>query len=103
MDVREKLVVLIQNYLQEATELHNYNSLGDMDISTPCGFSATDPVHMYFTPETYGSVAKLFDTGSSHAEYSLQVKAYFEYATIGGVPIRILWTTDEYKEVCKNG
>ena len=102
MDVREKLVVLIQNYLQAATELHNYNSLGDMDISTPCGFSATDPVHMYFTPETYGSLAKLFDPGSSHVKPSTG-ESYYEFATIGGVPIRILWTTDEYKEVCKNG
>ena len=101
MDVKKNLAELIQNYLQAATELHNYNSLGDLDISTPCGFSATDPVHTYFTPETCGSLVKLFDPGSAHAEYSPQVKAYFEYATIGGVPIRILWTTDEYEEMCK--
>ena len=49
------------------------------------------------------SKKRLIDSGSFHVKYSPQVKAYFEYATIGGVPIRILWTTDEYKEVCKNG
>ena len=102
MDVRENLAELIQNYLQAATELHNYNSLGDLDISMPCGFSATDPIHMYCTPETYGSLAKLFDPGSSHVKPSTG-ESYYEFATIGGVPIRVLWTADEYKEVCKNG
>ena len=53
--------------------------------------------------EKLSNEKRLFDSGSSHVKYSPQVKAYFEYATIGGVPIRILWTTDEYKEVCKNG
>lgn len=63
---------------------------------------ADDPIHMDCTPETYGSLAKLFDPGSSHVKYLPQVKAYFEFATIGGISIKILWTTDEYEEVYKN-
>ena len=101
---KDKLVELMQKYLQATTELYDYTTSEDLYVPTPCGFSSTDdPIHMYCTPEIYGSLAKLFDPGSSHVEYSPQVKAYYEYATIGGVPIRILWTTDEYKEVCKNG
>lgn len=96
---KDKLVELMQKYLQAATELHDYTTSDDLFIPTPCSFSATDSIHMYCTPETYGSLAKLFDSGSSHVKYSPQVKAYFEYSTIGGVPIRILWTTNEYKEV----
>ena len=99
---KDKLVELMQKYLQAATELHNYTTSEDLFIPTPCDFSATDYIHMYCTPETYGSLAKLFDPGSSHVEYAPQVKAYYEYATIGGVPIRILWTTDEYEKVYKN-
>lgn len=98
---KDKLVELMQKYLQAATELHNYTTSEDLFIPTPCSFSATDSIHMYCTPETYGPLAKLFDPGSSHVEYSPQVKAYFEFVTIGGIPIKILWTTDEYKEVCK--
>lgn len=98
---KDKLVELMQKYLQAATELHDYTTSEDLYVPTPCSFSATDSIHMYCTPETYSSLSKLFDSGSSHVEYSPQVKAYFEYATIGGIPIRILWTTDEYKEVCK--
>ena len=98
---KDKLVELMQKYLQAATELHNYTTSEDLFVPTPCSFSANDPIHMYCTPETYGSLSKLFDPGSSHVEYSPRVKAYFEYATIGGVPIRILWTTDEYEEVRK--
>lgn len=100
---KTKLVELMQKYLQAATELHDYTTSEDLYVPAPCSFSATDSIHMYCIPETYGSLSKLFDPGSSHVEYSPQVKAYFEYATIGGVPIRFLWTTDEYKEVCKNG
>ena len=100
---KDKLVGLIQKYLQATTELYDYTTSEDLFIPTPCSFSATDSIHMYCTPETYGALSKLFDSDSSHVEYSPQVKAYFEYATIGGVPIRILWTTDEYKEVYKNG
>lgn len=54
---------------------------------------------MYCTPETYGSLAKLFDPGSSYVKPTGE--AYYEFATIGGIPIKILWTTDEYEEVCK--
>lgn len=101
---KDKLVELMQKYLRATTELHNYTTSEDLYVPTPCGFISTDDsIHMYCTPGTYGSLAKLFDPGSSHVEYSPQAKAYFEYATIGGVPIRILWTTDEYKEVYKNG
>lgn len=98
---KDKLVELMQKYLQATTELYDYTTSEDLYVPTPCGFTVGNPIHMYCTPETYGSMAKLFDSGSSHVEHSPQVKAYFEYATIGGVPIRILWTTDEYKEVRK--
>ena len=100
---KDKLVELMQKYLQAATELHDYTTSEDMYVPTPCGFTVGNPIHMYCIPETYGSLSKLFDPGSSHVEYSPKAKAYFEYATIGGVPIRILWTTDEYEEMCKNG
>ena len=103
MITKHILVDLVQKYLQATTELYDYTTSKDLYVPTPCGFTAGNPIHMYCTPGTYGSLAKLFDSGSSHVEYSPQVKAYFEYATIGGVPIRILWTTDEYEEVCKNG
>ena len=99
---KDKLVELMQKYLQAVTELHDYTTSEDLYVPTPCGFSsADDPIHMYCTPETYGALSELFDPGSSHVKYSPQAKTYYELATIGGVPIQIYWTTDEYKEVCK--
>ena len=99
---KDKLVELMQKYLQATTELHNYTTSEDLYVPTPCGFSTGDPIHMYCTPETYSSLAKLFDPGSSHVKPSTG-ESYYEFATIGGIPIKILWTTDEYKEVRKNG
>ena len=97
---KDKLVELMQKYLQATTELYDYTTSGDLYVPAPCGFSTGDPIHMYCTPETYSSLAKLFDSGSSHVKPSTE-ESYYEFATIGGVPIKILWTTDEYKEVCK--
>ena len=98
---KDKLVELMQKYLQATTELHNYTTSEDLFVPAPCGFTVGDPIHMYCTPETYSSLAKLFDPGSPHVKYSPRVKAYFEFATIGGIPIRILWNAEEYKEVRK--
>lgn len=61
---KDKLVELMQEYLQAAKELHDYTTPEGMD--TPCGFFANDPIHMYCTPGTYGSLSKLFDSGSYH-------------------------------------
>lgn len=97
---KDKLVELIRRYLQAATELWNYTESEDM--YTPCGFYPGEPIHIYATPATYDAVSKLFDPGSSHVKPCTE-ESYYELATIGGIPIKILWTTDEYKEVCKNG
>ena len=97
---KDKLVELMQEYLFAVKELHDYTA--SEGINTPCGFDPSDPIHMYCTPETYDSLAKLFDPGSSHVKPSTG-ESYYEFATIGGIPIKILWTTDEHKEVCKNG
>lgn len=100
---KDKLVELMQKYLQATTELHDYTTSEDLYVPTPCGFSSTDdPIHMYCTPETYGSLAKLFDPGSSHVKPCTK-ESYYEFATIGGIPIKILWNADEYKKVYKNG
>ena len=98
MDVKKNLAELIQNYLQAATELHDYTA--SEGISTPCGFEPSDSIHMYCTPETYGSLAKLFDPGSSHVKPSTG-ESYYEFATIGGIPIKILWNAEEYEKICK--
>lgn len=100
---KDKLVELMQKYLQAATELHNYTTTEDLYVPTPCSFSADDPIHMYCTPGTYGSLAKLFDPDSSYVKPYTKAEVCFEFATIGGVPIKIVWTMDEYREVCKNG
>ena len=98
---KDKLVELMQKYLQATTELYDYTTSEDSYVPTPCGFSSTDdPIHMYCTPETYGSLTKLFDSGSSHVKPSTG-ESYYEFATIGGVPIKILWNAEEYKEVRK--
>lgn len=98
---KDKLVELMQKYLQAATELYDYTTSMDLYVPTPCGFSSVDdPIHMYCTPGTYGSLAKLFDPGSSYVKPTGE--AYYEFATIGGIPIKILWSTDEYEEVYKN-
>lgn len=99
---KDKLVELMQKYLHAATELYDYTTSKDLYAPTPCGFSSVDdPIHMYCTPGTYGSLAKLFDPGSSHVE---PIKEdYYEFATIGGIPIKIFWNAKEWKEVCKNG
>ena len=98
---KDKLVELMHNYLQATKELHNYTTSEDLYVPTPCGFSSTDePIHMYCTPKTYGSLAELFDPGSSHVEPSTG-ESYYEFATIGGIPIKILWNAEEYKEVRK--
>lgn len=100
---KDKLVELMQKYLQAAKELYDYTTSEDLYVPTPCGFtSADDPIHMYCTPETYGSLAELFDPGSSHVKPCTE-ESYYEFATIGGIPIKILWAADAYKEVCKNG
>lgn len=98
---KDKLVELMQEYLFAAKELHDYTTSEDMD--TPCGFDPSDPIHMYCTPKVYNSLAKLFNPGSSHVRHIAGAGGYYEFATIGGVPIKIFWTTDEYKEVYKNG
>ena len=100
---KDKLVELMQKYLRATTELYDYTTSEDLYVPTPCSFTVGNPIHMYCTPEAYGSLAKLFDPGSSHVEPSTGGSCYYEFATIGGIPIKILWTTDEYKEVCKNG
>ena len=99
---KDKLVELMQKYLRATTELYDYTTSEDLYVPTPCGFTVGRPIHMYCTPETYGSLAKLFDPGSSHVE-SFTGAYYYEFATIGGIPISILWSAEEYKEVCKNG
>lgn len=96
---KDKLVELMQEYLFAAKELHDYTASEGMD--TPCGFSATDPIHMYCTPETYGALSKLFDPGSYHAKPVATPGACFEFATIGGMPIKIFWNANEWKEVYK--
>ena len=96
---KDKLVELMQKYLQATTELYDYTTSGDLYVPTPCGFTSTDDsIHMYCTPETYGSLAKLFDPGSSHVKPSTE-ESYYEFATIGGIPIKILWNAEEYKEM----
>ena len=68
---KDKLVELMQKYLQATKELYDYTTSEDLYVPTPCGFtSADDPIHMYCTPETYSSLAKLFDPGSSHVKPS---------------------------------
>ena len=97
---KDKLVELMQKYLQATTELHNYTTSEDLYVPTPCGFSTGDPIHIYCTPETYDSLAKLFDSGSSHVKPSTG-GSYYEFATIGGIPIKILRNAEEYEEVRK--
>lgn len=98
---KDKLVELMQKYLQAAKELYDYTTTEDLYVPTPCGFSSTDdPIHMYCTPGTYDSLAKLFDPGSSHVKPSTE-ESYYEFATIGGIPIKIFWNAKEYEEVCK--
>lgn len=92
---KDKLVELMQEYLFAAKELHDYTASENMD--TPCGFSADDPIHMYCTPGTYGSLSKLFDPGSYYT--SPIAGPCYEFATIGGVPIKIYWSAKEYKKV----
>lgn len=94
---KDKLVELMQEYLFAAKELHDYTASENMD--TPCGFSADDPIHMYCTPGTYGSLSKLFDSGSYHTRPTAIAGAFYEFATIGGVPIKIYWSAKEYKKV----
>ena len=98
---KDKLVELMQEYLFAAKELHDYTASENMD--TPCGFSADDHIHMYCTPETYGALAKLFDPGNYHTRPTAIAGVYYEFVTIGGVPIKIYWSAKEYKEVYKNG
>lgn len=44
---KDKLVELMQKYLQATKELYDYTTSEDMYVPTPCGFtSATDPIHM---------------------------------------------------------
>ena len=94
---KDKLVELMQKYLQATTELYDYTTSEDLYVPTPCGFSSTDdPIHMYCIPETYGSLAKLFDPGSSHVKLSTG-EPYYEFATIGGIPIKILRNAEEYE------
>ena len=97
---KNKLVELMQEYLQAVTELCDYTTSGDLYVPTPCGFTMGNPIHMYCAPETYGSLAKLFDPGSSHVKPSTG-ESYYEFATIGGIPIKILWSAEEYKKICK--
>lgn len=98
---KDKLVELMQKYLQATKELYDYTTSEDLFIPTPCGFtSAVGPIHMYCTPETYGALSELFDPGSSHVKPCTD-ESYYEFATIGGIPIKILWAADEYEEVCK--
>lgn len=98
---KDKLVELMQKYLQAAKELRDYTTSEDMYVPTPCGFvSADDPIHVYCAPETYGSLAELFDPGSSHVEPCTE-ESYYAFATIGGVPIRILWNAEEYEKICE--
>ena len=98
---KDKLVELMQKYLQATTELHNYTTSEDLYVPTPCGFTVGDPIHMYCSPTTYGSLAKLFDPGSSHVEPFTGGSYYYEFATIGGIPISILCSAEEHKEVRK--
>lgn len=98
---KDKLVELMQKYLQAATELHDYTTSEDLYVPTPCGFTVGDPIHMYCTPETYGSLAELFDPGSSHVGPTIIEGSYYAFATIGGIPIQIYWSAKEYEEVCK--
>lgn len=101
---KDKLVELMQKYLQAAKELFNYTTTEDLYVPTPCGFSdADDPIHMYCTPGTYDSLAKLFDPGSSRVRPTSVAGDCYEFATIGGIPIKIFWNAQEYEEVCKNG
>ena len=95
-----KLVELMQKYLQATTELYDYTASEDLYVPTPCGFTVGNPIHMYCTPETYGALAKLFDPGSSHVKPSTG-GSYYEFATIGGIPIKILWNAEEYEKICK--
>lgn len=96
---KDKLVELMQKYMQAAKELYDYTTSEDLYVPTPCDFtSEDDPIHMYCTPETYGSLADLFDPGSSHVKPCTE-GYYYEFATIGGIPIKILWNDEEYEEV----
>lgn len=98
---KDKLVELMQKYLQAATGLVDYTTSEDLYVPTPCGFNADEPIHMFCTPGTYSSLAKLFDPRSSYVKSS--GGSYYEFATIGGIPIKIFWTADEYGEMYKNG
>lgn len=103
---KDKLVELMQKYLQAAKELYDYTTSEDLYVPTPCGFSSVDdPIHMYCTPGTYDSLVKLFDPDSSRVKSCAteESRSYYEFATIGGIPIKILWTADEYEEVCSSG
>lgn len=97
---KDKLVELMQEYLFAAKELHDYTASEGID--TPCGFSADDPIHMYCTPVTYSSLAKLFDPDSSRVRPTAVAGDYYEFATIGGIPVKIYWSAKKWKEVCKN-
>nr|DAT41501.1 MAG TPA: hypothetical protein [Caudoviricetes sp.] len=96
---KDKLVELMQEYLFAAKELHDYTA--SEGINTPCGFDPSDSIHVYCTPKTYGTLTKLFDPGSSHVRSYTSSESLFEFATIGGIPIKIVWTIDKYKEVRK--
>lgn len=98
---KDKLVELMQEYLFAAKELHDYTASEDID--TPCGFDPSDPIHIYCTPGTYDSLAKLFDPGSYHTRPTAVAGDYYEFATIGGIPVKIYWSAKMWKEVCKNG
>lgn len=96
---KDKLVELMQKYLQATKELYDYTTSEDLYVPTPCGFnSVDDPIHMYCTPETYGALFKLFDPGSSHVKPCTGIAGdCYEFATIGGIPIKILWNAEEYE------
>lgn len=94
---KDKLVELMQEYLFAAKELHDYTA--SEGINTPCGFDPSDSIHVYCTSETYGALSKLFDPDSSYVRPYTVAGSCFEFATIGGVPIKIYWSAKEYKEV----
>ena len=94
---KDKLVELMQKYLQAATELWNYTESEDM--CTPCGFYPGEPIHIYATPATYDGWKKLFDSSPTSVECVGESGDYYEFATIGGTPVKIYWNAKEYKEV----
>lgn len=98
---KDKLVELMQKYLQATKELYDYTTSEDLYVPAPCGFTVGSPIHMYCIPETYGSLSKLFDPGSSRVRSSAIEGACHEYATIGGIPIKIFWNAEEYEKICK--